>query len=252
MRNLLFKISFNGYNYHGFFIQKKFKTVCGEICRTFKTIVKHNITIIGCSRTDSGVHANEYYFNTYINSNIPIDRFLFVLNKAISKDIVFLSCIEVELKFHARYDSIGKEYLYKINISDKINPFYNGLVFNYGKEIDIEILENCKQYFIGKHNFKAFCNINNNKIENTIREIYDMEFEKHKNNINIYIRGDGFLYNMVRIIIGTLLDINEKKISIKDLKDIILSKDRRRSGRTLYGGGLYLNKVFYTNKDVLK
>ncbi len=252
MRNLLFKISFNGYDYHGFFIQKRFKTICGEICKTFKTIVKHNITIIGCSRTDSGVHANEYYFNTYIHSNIPIDRFLFALNKAISNDIVFISCIEVKLNFHSRYYSTGKEYLYKINTSNTINPFYRGLIFNYGKEIDLDILENCKKYFIGKHDFKSFCNINNNKMENTVREIYDMRFEKDKTDINIYISGNGFLYNMVRIIIGTMLDINENKINIKDLEGIILSKDRKRSGRTLYGGGLYLNRVFYNNKDVLK
>ena len=201
--------------------------------------------ITGCSRTDAGVHANSFYFHMKTQKRIPCENLIKALNCALPGDIAVLSCKEVPLDFHARYSCKGKEYVYKLWNAPVKNPFLEHLAVFYPYPIDAEMLDQAAKAFVGTHDFKAFCAAGSKKGLDTTRTVYDFSVRREGNLVLFTVRGDGFLYNMVRIMVGTLLKIQEGKIPADGIPLILTKKDRSLAGNTAKPEGLYLNRVFY-------
>jgi len=244
MRNFKVMISYVGTAYHGFQRQENAIAIQQVIEEKIEKTMGDKVIINGCSRTDTAVHANEYCFNLLHENSISCDGFLRGLNGHLPDDIAVLSCQEVDKKFHARYDCRGKEYIYKIHNSNIKNPFLKDRAYRYYPTIDEVFLNKVAQDFVGTHDFKGFCSAGSSAIE-TVRTIERFEVRREGDLIIMLVKGDGFLYNMVRIMVGTLLFVNEGKIDYTKIKEIILSKDRKKAGKTAPAQGLYLNKVFY-------
>ncbi len=244
MRNFKVKMAYNGANYHGFQIQNNAVTIQGTVEEALSKLLRENVTINGCSRTDAGVHARDYVFNFKTENKITPKGLLFATNDILPKDIAFLSVEETDEDFHARFDCKGKEYEYVIHNSQIKNPFYAGTAMRYKYPLDENLLNNEAKAFIGRHDFKSFCSTACDK-EDTHRTIYDFSVTRQGDIVKMNVSGDGFLYNMVRIMVGTLIYVNEGKIKQGEIKEIIEQKDRTKAGITVIPDGLYLNKVFY-------
>lgn len=244
MKNLLFRCCFDGRNYHGYQVQKNAYTIAEALQDGIEKVTGCREGIIGCSRTDAGVHALEYYFNMHTQSEIPPDRFVRALNRVLPEDIVVLDCRVVPDQFHARYSAVGKQYLYQLYEGELRNPFYKGLAFHYRRSVDLELLNCAAAHFLGTHDFAGFSNTGS-RVENTVRTLTEFTLLRKDDFIQFSVTGNGFLYNMVRILVGTLLKVNEGRLSLGELDSLIDSKDRHRAGKTVPPCGLYLSKVFY-------
>lgn len=245
MKNLLLTLSYNGKNYHGWQVQKNALTVQQVFQEALFKTLGEQVDIKGCSRTDTGVHANMYCVSFKTNTTIPTEKLPLALNKFLPDDICVTFCKTVDNIFHARYSCIGKEYIYKIWNSPFKNPFLDGFALHYWYPLDVDKLnEACKQ-FLGTHNFSAFCTKDSRNPKNMTRTIKNFNVKKIDKLVTITVEADGFLYNMVRILVGTLLHISMGRIQICDIQDIINSKNRLRAGPTAIACGLYLNRVFY-------
>lgn len=244
MTNYKVTISYRGTAYHGFQRQEDVASVQGTVEDAIYKLIGERVTINGCSRTDAGVHANEFVFNVLLDSTINERGIIYGLNGVLPSDIAVLSCETVPDDFHARYDCRGKEYVYIIHNSEIKSPFYSDTAYRSWYPIDAEKLNIACKDFIGTHDFKSFCATACDK-EMTVRTIFDFKVEREGDLVKFTVSGDGFLYNMVRIMVGTLLFINDGKLPADSIPDIISSLDRTRAGKTVPPQGLYLNKVYY-------
>lgn len=245
----LIELTYLGTNYHGFQYQTNHDTIQGELIKSCETLFcTSNIGVLGCSRTDSGVHAKQYYaVITVEKSSIKEENLPKALNTYLPDDIVVLSAKIVDNDYNLHERVKGKKYVYTILNQDFKNPFIKDRCFHYPRYIDIEKMNEACKYIIGKHDFASFM-ASGSEVDNTIRTVYECYVTNEKNEdgnfIKIYVSADGFLYNMVRIIAGTLLEISEGKIKVEDLEKIIDNKERRLTGRTLPGQGLTLKEVY--------
>ncbi len=244
MRNLLLTLRYDGASFHGWQIQPNAVTVQQELCNAFKNISGNDENIIGCSRTDAGVHANMFCCNVRTECKVSAEKIPDALNFYLPSTVSVYDCKEVQYDFHARYDCKGKEYVYLIYNGKYRNPFYENKALFYPYKIDAEMLDNEAKSFIGTHDFSAFCSAGS-EVQDKVREIYDCTVSRNGDLVEVRVSGNGFLYNMVRIIVGTLLDIQRGKIQKGSIKEIINSQNRNNAGVTVDGYGLYLNKVFY-------
>ena len=245
LRNILMTICYDGKNYHGWQIQSNAITVQEVFQKAMYKVFKRNFDIKGCSRTDSGVHAKNYCISAKIYSRIPCERLVCALNRFLPYDICVKDCIDVPMDFHARYSCTGKEYIYKIFNGRIRDPFLNGYAFHYWYHLDIAKMRQAAEYYLGKHDFTSFCTLDKRKNVNMIRNVKRFEIDKVGNMIELKVEADGFLYNMVRIMVGTLLKVCQGKFSANDIPRIIEAKSRKMAGPTAPSCGLYLNKVFY-------
>ena len=245
-RNIFVTLSYDGTNYHGFQIQKNAVTIQEIFQNALKNVLKCSPEIKGCSRTDSGVHANMYGISFKTDSKIKCENLIFALNRYLPGDMAVTSCKDVDENFHARYSCVAKEYIYNILNSKIRNPFLDKYAFHYWYPIDIDKLNRAAAMFIGKHDFTSFATIDKSReASNMVRTIQDLSIKKDGDLIIIKIKADGFLYNMVRIIVGTLLRVAQGKINPEDIPKIISEKNRALAGPTAPAHGLYLNKIFY-------
>lgn len=245
MRNLLFKIAFDGSAFHGWQQQDNAVSVQGELKKAWKNLTGETPNIIGCSRTDAGVHANEYYFNVRTESTVPTESFPVALVSAkLPKEISVYSCKEVNYDFNARFDCIKKEYEYVIENRQTPSPFLYKRAYNYKYEIDVDLMNEAAQHFLGTHDFSAFCAADA-QVKSKVRTIFSTRVFRDGDLVKFRVCGDGFLYNMVRIMAGTLLYVNNGKINSDDIPKIIKNGDRTAAGITAVPDGLYLNKVYY-------
>lgn len=245
LRNLLVTISYDGKNYHGWQIQKNGVTVQEVFQNALNNIVGEFFDLKGCSRTDSGVHANMYCISLKINHPIEPLRLKAALNRWLPMDVACLDCKEVDDDFHARYNCKSKEYIYKIWNSETRNPFLNGYVLNYRYPIDVELLNKSSQDYVGKHDFTSFCTVDKRETGNFVRDVKSFSVKREGNLVTMTVEANGFLYNMVRIMVGTLLEIQQGKIMPDGIAEIINKRDRSYAGATAQPCGLYLNKVNY-------
>ncbi len=245
LRNYLLRLQYDGSNYHGYQIQP----VAVTIQKTVEDALTHILTaethINGCSRTDAGVHAMEYACSFFADTPIPADKIPVILNNKLPLDIRALTCDYVNDDFHARFDTVSKTYLYRINCSNSTNVFTRNYEWQVRKSLDYDkMCEACK-YFIGEKDFRAFMT-SGADVETTVRTIYDLCIEKPKDDIlEIYINANGYLYNMVRIITGTLVEVGLGRITPEYVSDIISGCNREKAGPTAPPQGLYLFKVNY-------
>ncbi len=244
MRNILFTISFCGSSYHGWQVQNNAVTVQQTVQDAIEKIIQKRENIVGCSRTDSGVHANMYCFNMRTESSIDCSKLIGAVNALLPKDISVLDCKEVLPDFHARYDCKKKEYKYLLWNSEIRNPFLIDRALMYPYKIDCDFLDSQAKQFVGKYDFSAFRN-SGSSVEDTVRNVLSASVKREGERVEFTFSADGFLYNMVRIMVGTLLDISSGKIPENSIKKIILSCDRNQAGFTAPACGLYLNKVYY-------
>lgn len=244
MKNIKLVIEYDGAHYGGWQKQNNNKTIQGVLEKAISKATGEEIEVIGSSRTDAGVHAKGMVANFKTNSSIPAERFREAINRNLPDDIAILSSEEVEEGFHARYSSKGKTYSYTIiNRYEKvaIGKDYCCLV---KEPLNVENMEEACKHFIGKHDFSAF-KTNGSSVKTSVRTVSELYIEKNQENIKIYISADGFLYNMVRIIVGTLVEVGKGKIKVEDIPKIIKSLDRTKAGPCIKANGLVLEKVFY-------
>lgn len=244
MKNIKLIIEYDGTNYSGWQKQKNANTIQAEIEKAIKKTTGQEIDIIGCSRTDKGVHATNYVANFNIESTIPGDRFTYIINNKLPKDIVVISSEEVESDFHARYSCTGKTYCYTILNRRVPSAIYRNCSYLVKEELNIDRMAEACTYFKGTHDFEAFRTLGSS-VKTTVRTIYEVKIEKKDEFIKIYASGDGFLYNMVRIMVGVLIKVGRGKLEPKDVKKIIDSKDRNKAGKVMPPMGLKLDNVFY-------
>lgn len=244
MRNIKLIVEYDGTNYSGWQKQNDNITVQGTLEKVISELTNEQIEIIGCSRTDSKVHARKYVCNFQTNSAIPGNRFKEALNIKLPCDIAILESMEVSSNFHARYDCIGKRYSYTILARAAKATIDRNFTYQYKYKLDIEKMQEATRYFIGTHDFSAFKKTGSS-VKTSIRNITELKVEKIEDYIKIHVSADGFLYNMVRIIVGTLIDVGTNKIKPETIVDIINSKDRTKAGKTVPPQGLCLEEVYY-------
>ncbi len=244
MRNLAMFISYNGAHYHGYQLQKNGVTVEGMLRQAVGRIFGKGITIYGCSRTDAGVHARNFCINFHTESTIDCDAAVRAMNANLPADIAVKSCRQVPEAFHARFSCRGKRYVYQILNSRVKDPFLVDMAWQCPYPIDEGLADRAARDFIGTHDFTAFCAAGA-QVKDKVRTIYDCSVTREGNLVLFSVCGDGFLYNMVRIMAGTLLYVTQGKIPPDGIPAILSSRDRARAGITLPPEGLYLDEVFY-------
>ncbi len=210
MKNIKLILEYDGTNYMGWQKQPKGETIQGTVENAISKITGEKVEVIGCSRTDSKV----------------------------------IKSSQVHDDFHARYDSKGKMYCYTILNTEVRMPICRNFSYHYKKSLDIEKMKDAAKFFIGTHDFEAFRNIGSS-VKTTTRTISKVDIVKNEHYIKVYIAADGFLYNMARIMIGTLIDAGNGKIKAEDIPKIILSRDRKKAGKTCSPQGLCLIEVYY-------
>lgn len=243
-RNLKVRISYCGTAYHGFQRQNNAITVQEVLEDRLSRLTDEQVKINGCSRTDAGVHAREYFLSFKTCSRIPCNNIIRGMNSLLPGDIAVSGCEEVTPDFHARYSCIGKEYRYHILNSPTRDPFLEKRVLHYPYKADADIMNSAAAQIVGTHDFSSFCGSLGVK-EDPVRTVTVCNVSRKGDIITVIVRGDGFLYNMVRIIVGTLIYVNEGRIAHDSVKGIIESKDRSLAGVTAEACGLYLERVFY-------
>ena len=243
-RNLLLKIQYDGSAYHGYQIQPVAITVQKVVESTLSHITGEDIHINGCSRTDAGVHAVEYACSFVTCFPIPAERLPIVLNGKLPGDIKALSCKEVEADFHARFDTKSKTYRYIINTDKNPQVFTRNYEWQLKKELNVENMKKAAEYFIGEKDFSSFMT-STSDVVSTVRHVYELNVTKNDSYVELYIRANGYLYNMVRIITGTLVDVGLGKYPPERIAEILNGTNRSLAGPTAPPQGLALYKVEY-------
>lgn len=255
-KNVLLTIEYDGANFHGWQRQPDKLTVQGALEKLLSKLLKTEILLNGTSRTDAGVHAFGQRASFKADVRIPMEKFALVINNTLaSKEkgpyalspIRIVAAEEKPMDFHARFDSKGKKYIYKICNTGQISSFNRNYVYHVTKPLDIDAMKKAAELIVGTHDFKCFEASGSDVRESTVRTIYNLEIMPGDvaGNIELHVSGDGFLYNMVRIITGTLVDVGHGKIAPEDIEEIINSKDRTKAGHTAPPYGLYLAEVYY-------
>lgn len=250
---LLLKISFLGTNYNGYQVQPDKPTVQRELNDASKRIFGFECDVVGCSRTDSGVHANEFFIciskkgENSLECTVPMEKIPLAFNSVLPDDISVFQGKMVDDEFHPRYDVKHKEYIYKIWNNPIKNPFYSDRACHIPQGYSDEIvakMNDAAQYFCGKHDFCSYM-AQGSKIVDTNRDVKYANVYREGDFIIFKVAADGFLYNMVRIMTGTLLLVAQGKIEPSDIPKITESKNRKNAGSTVPACGLYLNQVEY-------
>ncbi len=247
MFRYLIKISFDGTDYHGWQVQPNGISVQEKLQDSLEKLFGVRPSLTGCSRTDSGVHANEFYCHFDLDNEIVCDGILKGLNSILPNDIRVLDCYLVGNDFHCRYNAVAKNYIYRIDTSVVQSPFDSRYALHYTGKLNIELMNEFCKKIIGTRDFSGFSS-SKRSVTDTVRTITECYVTKNNNIIELSITGNGFLYNMVRIIAGTALEVGQGRINIKDVDAIIASQQRSLAGKTLAPHGLFLNKVYYSGE----
>lgn len=262
MKNVLLTIAYDGTGFCGWQKQPGQRSVQGEVERVLGIICAQPIRINGTSRTDAGVHAYGQRASFTAEFSIPTGKIPLVANgifasaasekyRKTSGEIAILAAEEVPADFHARFDAVGKKYIYKINDSQKPDPFQRNYCYQTGRGLDLDAMKRGAAHLPGTRDFKCFQAAGGKELESTVRTIYSARFVSIEyGNIGFEIIGDGFLYNMVRIIAGTLIEIGLGKKDPDSLPAIMESRERRLAGHTAPPQGLYLAEVFYDKEKL--
>lgn len=242
------KINYLGTDFHGFQVQPGLRTVQSELSKALLETFGAPARVTGCSRTDAGVHANEFCVKIECDeATVPASKLPIAVSRYLPNDVSLYYAEECADTFHPRYDVVSKEYLYRIMNRRVYDPFEFGRAWFYPRELTekhIDIINETARYIIGKKDFSSFMS-EGSSTEDTVREVFSLSAKKTGDLVEIRISADGFLYNMVRIIVGTLIETAHGRFKPEDIKNIIEAKDRTKAGMTAPPEGLYLNKVTY-------
>lgn len=238
-------VSYDGTGFAGYQVQPGKRTVQGEIESALKKLHKgEGVKITASGRTDAGVHAKGQVIHFDSSLSIPPERWPQALNSMFGGEIAILSAEKVSPDFHARFDAAGKEYRYVLYLGKHKNPFNRNYAYHYPYPLDIAKMEEAARHLTGTHDFSSFC-ASNTDVADKVRTITCISFKKEADNLVIRFRGNGFLYNMVRILTGTLIEVGTGGREAADIPGLIGARDRTLAGKTAPAHGLYLWEVFY-------
>jgi len=253
VKNIKLTLQYDGTNFSGYELQPGKRTIRGEIEQALRKIFKHKISIVSSSRTDAGVHALSNVINFKIDSSIPTSKLPQALNSCLPEDIQILKAEEKGKGFNARFDSESKEYEYLIYNAPILNPLFRRFVWQVKPKLDLSAMRKAAKILVGKHDFSSFC-ASGGDDKNFVRIIHSLVIghwslviwgKQKVKVIRIKVKGNGFLYKMVRNLVGTLVDVGLGKIGPLKVKEILDAKDRRLAGKTAPSRGLCLLKVNY-------
>ena len=269
-KNVLLRITYDGTNFSGWQRQPERRTVQGELERVLSELCRMPVRLNGTSRTDAGVHALGQCATFSGNFGIPVSRIAVAANHLLAGnklmatgDVRILSAVEMPSGFHARFDAAGKKYLYRIRCAAPPEVFLRNYRYQMTADLDTDAMNRAAEYIVGTHDFKCFQASGGEEKETTVRTIYGLSVSEEKvaasgevcgrelasaRELVISVKGDGFLYNMVRILSGTLVEVGLGKRQPEELPEIIRSKDRARAGHTAPPQGLYLAEVYYKSE----
>lgn len=234
-------VAYDGTNYHGWQVQKNGITIESELNRCLTELLQEPIEVIGASRTDAGVHAlgNVAVFDT--QARMPAEKISYALNQRLPEDIRIQKSEEVDADWHPRYCDSRKTYEYRIYRGEFPMPLKRLYTLHIYYNVDLEKMREAAKYFVGEHDFKSFCQVGA-QVKSTVRTVYDVSIIEEGADLVIRVTGGGFLYNMVRIMAGTLLEVGKGKIEPSQIPEIIQTKDREAAGPTAPAHGLTLIK----------
>ena len=244
MRNIKLTIEYDGKEFNGWQKQPTKLNIQGEIEKALGEITGEEVELIGSGRTDAGVHSLGQVANFKTESKLPAEKFPIALNTKLKQSIRIIDSEEVDERFHSRYSVHSKKYRYTINNSKYGSAIYRNMECHIPQKLDTKKMKEAAKYFEGEHDFKAF-KASGTSSKSSVRTIYKAEVIVNNDRIYIELTGNGFLYNMVRIIAGTLVDVGLGKIEPEDITKIIESGDRKEAGKTLPAAGLCLMEVSY-------
>lgn len=238
----MLRVSYDGTDFCGWQVQNEMRTVEGELNKAINELTGETTEVIGASRTDSGVHAkgNVAVFDT--ESSIPAEKFMYAINSLLPDDVTVVESKEVDKDFHPRHCRSIKTYEYRIYTSRINNPLKRRFAYRFPTELDVEKMDEAAKYLIGEHDFKSFCCVRT-QAETTIREIFSADVYRDDEDIVIRVTGAGFLYNMVRIIAGSLMEIGSGKYEPIHIKEVLEGTDRTLAGPTAEPQGLTLVNI---------
>ena len=248
MRNIRIKITYEGTRYQGWqkqensdnTIQGKFETLLSRMCG-------EEITIQGSGRTDAGVHALGQIANFHTNSSMGTEEMLSYMNQYLPEDIAVTEVEEAGERFHSRLNAKGKRYSYRVWNSSIPNVFYRRFAHTVPEQLDLEAMKKAAGYLLGEHNFKSFTSTKKGK-KSTVRRIDCITIQKQGDLLTFTFEGNGFLYHMIRILVGTLLEVGMGERNAEDIPDILGAQNRELAGRLVPGKGLILEEVYYESK----
>lgn len=244
MENFKMTIQYDGSNFYGWQRLNRRRNVQGTIEKKLSRLLKQEIYIHGASRTDAKAHSYGQVASFTCDLTMPFDKFKKVLNDKLPEDIYIKAIEQVEDTFHARYDAQKKRYIYKIYHHQKRQPFLHNYYYHIDYALDIEKMRTAALQFIGKKDFRSFI-VNSSAIDNTVREIETIDIIKDQQFIYFIFLGDGFLYKMIRTIVGTIIAVGRGNLKVDEINQIFIDKDRQSAKDTVPARGLYLDKVFY-------
>ncbi len=236
-------LAYLGAPYHGFQVQKNHRTVQGVLMEAAGKIFEKDFTITGASRTDAGVHANGQVVVLKAQKKLECRSLILALNSNLPEDVSIFECEMVDDDWHPRYQKVLKTYRYDIYNNIAMHPRYVGFAYHIKYKLDMEMMRKCARHLVGKHDFFSYSNVS--EINDSVRTIESIDILERGSLISIIVKGDGFLYNMVRIIAGTLIECASGKRSEEDIKKSLKESDRSLSGMTAPARGLTLEKIEY-------
>ncbi|MBP5655787.1 MAG: tRNA pseudouridine(38-40) synthase TruA [Clostridiales bacterium] len=244
---------YDGTDFVGFQSQVNGRAVADVLAQAATELYKQDIKITGCSRTDAGVHARGHLSHMDVPFEIPEDKIPLAMNALLPDDVSVVKAFYVGDDFSARFSNYGKRYIYRVYYGRVRHPLYSRYAYFDSYDLDIDKMKKAAEAFAGEHDFEAFCAAGSTA-DNYVRRLYGVEVRKSEKDpflIEIEVAGEAFLYNMVRIIAGTLVEVGEGKINPEDVAAIIGSRDRKKAGRTLPAEGLTLEEVFLVPQSPL-
>lgn len=243
-KKLKLTVAYDGSAYHGFQRQANALTVQQVLEEALSALFGEPTVVAGAARTDTGVHAYGQVISLRTNSRMPIDRIPLALLGMLPRDIAVVEAVEMAESFHARFAAKGKLYSYRILNSERPDPLLRNYCWRIAKPLDVEAMKTALAQLIGEHNFGAFRSAGSTA-KSSIRTLYSANCRQQDNQLELHFHGNGFLYHMVRNIVGTVVDVGMKKTSLADFQEIFAGQDRRKAGAMAPGVGLYLLEVFY-------
>ena len=245
--NILLWLAYKGTNYSGFQVQPNGVTVCAVVQDAMQSVFGTRPDVKGCSRTDAGVHARRFALNFHYDGRIPVQRIPLALNARLPMDVRALAAQQVPDDFHARYAAHTKTYLYRIHNHPIDSPFDDKYYTRVPRRLDVDAMQRAAEQFVGKHDFLALCAAGSSAAAHgdTVRTITDCHVTRKGDEVDIEVTADGYLYNMVRILAGTLCEVGVGRMQPDAIPGILASRDRSQAGPTLPAKGLFLEKVDY-------
>lgn len=244
MKNIALRLRYDGSSYHGWQVQKNAITVAQTMEEALAKVCGERVKLTGCGRTDAGVHALRYCANFHSDCTVPVDRMPLALNSRLPDDIAVVDAVEVPDDFNAIGSCVKKEYVYKILNSRISDPFLADRVCFYPQRLDISLMQAAARAFEGTHDFKAVRS-EGTQTQTTVRTVYWCRAEKDGDLITVSICANGFLYNMCRAMVGTMVYASYGKLIPEEIPALLEKRDRRLTGPTMPPQGLYLNRVWY-------